>query len=319
MNTAPVPSPLKQSLLALAQSIGSSLRNELIIASIALTVVGTLTVLPRPTYPQVLPLPSVDQVALSSREAEELTRAHAASDGSLDKEVRAVGEQIRRIGTELSWGRAVNSERIGQLQRDVARLLARKGSDELLPGQEGLLRLRALQAQMFLSAAHNWATSGDLTTELRELGGSFHQVASQAWRGENGQFKLTDDELRLFFRIHFGRLAGLHNKHPFGPSLEELRRYYSANLRHPAGLAGDVGVQSAAQISFVRALGKVDPDYPASLAEGILRLRLGQPELALQNLTNHVDAHPDGPWFHLARNHRLLAAQLSQAIDEAGH
>src|SRR5690606_8890220 len=136
MKTTSVPSPVKKALPWRTMLRDSGPRNELIIALLSLTIVGTFTILPRPTYPQVLPLPSVNKASLASREAEELRRAHSVRDGSLDKEVRAVGEQVRRIGMALSLGQPVASASLVQIQKDVARLLKRPESTPAVSGTE---------------------------------------------------------------------------------------------------------------------------------------------------------------------------------------
>lgn len=294
------------------------LRNEVALVLVALSVSGAMVVIPRPTYPQVLPLPSVDTAQIHSREREEIRRALSVADGSLDKETRAIGEQFRRLGRTLATENAVTGPRLDALHKDARTLLARKASPLAPSGQDALLSLRALQGQLFLDSVAAFEATGELNDDLQELGGPFHTIAREAWL-KDGKMLLTHDELRLLFRVHWGKLTGLYEVEAFGPSLEELRRYYFTNLVHPPGASGDLMTQAANQIRFVRALGKVDSSYPASLAEGILQLRLGQPVLALENLQAHLVEHPDGEWTHLARNHLILASRQTDALAaEAG-
>lgn len=292
-------------------------RNEVALIIVALSLSGAMVVVPRPTYPQILPLPSIDRDRIPSREREEIHRAISVRDGSLDKETRAIGEMFRRIGLVLSTRRSLQGQELASFQKEVTRLLAREASEDTLSGTEALLRLRALQGQLFLDSVRLWLERGEENADLQELGGPFISIAKQAWV-EEGKMVLDEDELRLLFRVHWGKLTGLHGAAAFGPSLEELRRYYLTNLQHPAGPPGDLMTQTMNQIGLVRALGKVDSTYPAELAEGILQLRLGESRPALENLRAHLEQHPNGPWTHLARNHLILARRQAREVDRAG-
>src|SRR5688572_8263589 len=53
---------------------------------------------PRPTYPQTLPLPLIDPTYQQQREEAEIALAASARNDSLAWEIRAIGEQVRRIG-----------------------------------------------------------------------------------------------------------------------------------------------------------------------------------------------------------------------------
>ena len=292
------------------------LRNEVALTLVVLSLSGAMVVIPRPTYPQILPLPVIDRQQIGAREQEEIERALSVADGSLDKEARAVGEQVRRLGRTLAERGMAKGPELDALRSDAQRLLLREATDKTASGANALLNLRALQGQLFLDAVEIWRSTGTVNDDLRELGGPFHAIARDAWLND-GNLLLEQDELRLFFRVHWGKLTGLHSIDPFGPSLLELRRYYLSNLEHPPGARDDLMTQTINQIGFVRALGKVDNSYPALLAEGILQLRLGQSLTALENLTAHSREHPDGPWAHIARNHQILAAQNADELSKA--
>jgi hypothetical protein len=252
-----------------------------------------------------LPLPVIDRAQLRQVEAAEVARAKTVENGSLTNEVRAVGEQVRRIGAALAAPISPDPRLVEQVQLD-ANSLAQKSPD-------ALLALRALQAELFLQAVRAWETSHEVSQELRELGGPFSALAQSAWLDEAGHLTLEPDELRLLFRIHFGRLTGLHGLPPFGPSLEESRRYYGTHLRHPLAPRGDPVAQSLAQLPFAAALGNIDPEYPAALAVGILLLRAGDPLSAAPQLETYLRAQPNGPWSQVAQNSQLLAIRQSNA------
>ncbi len=65
-------------------------------------VVGTVIVVPRPTFPESLPLPTIDLEQMKTRETTERTRAMRAVDGSLSNRVRTIGEEVRRIGLKTA-------------------------------------------------------------------------------------------------------------------------------------------------------------------------------------------------------------------------
>jgi hypothetical protein len=293
------------------------LRNEVALILVALSLSGAVVIIPRPTYPQILPLPAIDGQQIHAREQEEIRRALSVADGSLDNDARAIGEQVRRVGRTLSTNDFITGPQLEAVRREARALLDREKTASLPAGTEALLNLRALQGQLFLDAVESWRKTGNVTDELRELGGPFHNIARDAWI-EEASLSLDQDELRLFFRIHWGKVTGLFGVTPFGPSHEELRRYYFSNLIHPPGAKGDLMSQTLSQIGFVRALAKIEPSYPVLLAEGILQLRLGQSLPALRNLTAHLEKHPDGPWAHIARNHAILAARQADEIAKAG-
>ncbi len=294
------------------------LRNEVALVGVALSLSGGLVVVPRPTYPQALPLPEVDSRQIRTRENEELRRALSVVDGSLDKEARAIGEQIRRIGYTLSVSRSVDPETLRRLRVDVQKLQGREKTADLPEGIEALLALRALQGQLFLDAIKNWLRDGKPSRDLHELGGPFLSLAREAWLRDD-HLVLNDDELRLLFRVHFGKVTGLSETKAFAPSLEELKRYYLTHLEHPPGPRSDVRSQTAAQLRFVRALMKIDSNYPGLLAEGILELRLGRPAQAAASLRAHLTRHPDGAFAHLARNHLLLAKREAAKLSQVGY
>ena len=292
--------------------------NASLIALVGLSIVGSLLVIPRPTYPQVLPLPEIDHARAQKREAKEVKRATKVLQGTLSKEARIVGEQFRRLGLVLSDSPRVENKALRSLHLDAAQLAAKAPAEGAPAGVESLLDLRALQAELFLDAVHAWLKSRKVDNELRELGGPFHRVARNSWLDEDGKLALNDNELRLLFRIHWGKVTGLYGKKPFGPTLEELRRYYNTNLQHPHGPGGDTRSKLLGQMGFAKALGDLDPDYPGLLAQGIIQLRMGESIAAANSLKAHLDQHPSGEWSQLARNHHLLAVRQANALSASG-
>src|SRR5690606_36306654 len=110
-------------------------------ACLAFAIVGILIVVPRPTFPESLPLPSIDPKQMELREQSEIKRAMRVANGSLSVQVRAIGEQVRRVGLQAAQSRPVPAPQLKTLEADVNALLT---NNQI----EALLDLRALQAEI---------------------------------------------------------------------------------------------------------------------------------------------------------------------------
>jgi hypothetical protein len=156
-----------------------------------------------------------------------------------------------------------------------------------------------------VSAARGWAATGTVALELRELGGDFPELATRsAWR-EGKSLVLTDEELSLLFRMRWNELAGIANEQPYTATLDEYRDRYSLLLRHPSGEAPELRLKR--QLGYVSAIEKLDRDYPASFARGVLLYHSGAYLASAEAFRAHLAAHPNGPWNLRARNHLLAA------------
>lgn len=282
-------------------------RGTTLLAFATLFTAATLVLLPRPTYPQILPLPIIDRSQSRQRESEELKTAAAVVDGSLERATRSVGEQVRRIGRLLATHERAPEARVSDL-RDEARSLANEPH-----GREQLLSLRALQAELFVQAATRWNTNQPPSSEVIELAGPFAKFAKSSWSDGRGGLVVSRDDLRLFYRIYWGKLTSLSPLSGFAPSLHETRRYYRTLLLHPPIVSPDAMSRNIARLSYAKALGDLDPTYPALLTQGLLQLKMGQPKLAHQLLVLHLSEHPEGQWTSIARNARLFAERVSQS------
>jgi len=273
---------------------------------VAFSTAGAFVLVPRPTFPHTLPMPDVSTDHVEEFERRQRMRALDVRDGSLSAEARAVGEQLRRIGAHASKRSPVPDALLRSLRQDASQLANR---DPV--GAEELLNLRALQTELFLQAAQNFVRTKESNSELDELGGGFHRILKRAWLDQNGQLRLSINELRLLFRVHWGELTGLRHHPKFEMAQVDVRRYFAIHLRYPPSPGDDYHSKTIEQMRFVRGLEKADPTYPVSLAIGILALRLGEPESAETALRQFIEARPDGAWGALARNHlRRALAEL---------
>ncbi len=272
---------------------------ELGVIAVGIAAIAAALALPRGAEPDVLPLPRVDRKEETRMLETERERARSVEQDPLPYEVRAVGEVFRRYGRADADGDA----RAASLQR--MELGARARSAREIAGDTALLRLRAVQTELFLGALSAWEAGQPNDTELEELGGNFIDKAeSSGWlRGQRIVLSLA--ERAVLFRLRWSELTGLREQAPFAPTANEWRLYYRCLLEHaPAGASDDL-------LAYVAAAERYDPEYPGDLARGIVQLRLGRPSEAVGPLSAFLAKKPNGRWRLRAQNHLALA--LAQA------
>jgi hypothetical protein len=279
---------------------------------VGIAVLGAFLVLPHEVEPDVLPLPRIDRRTVRIERAEEHARAEEARLRPLPFELRVVGERFRRYGRAVAVPDEVraNAELV-ELNRAVATAKTQHGVDPLL-------RLRAVQGELFARAVGRWEATGQADDELIELGGDLiAKVKASGWMSEPHRFVASADERAVLFRIRWSNLSGLLTTHPFSPTLDDWRTYYHFLLEHPEIHRGDCSraARARAQLRYVEALAKKDPEYPALLARGVLELRVGAPASAAAALLGYVGGAPEGPWRLRAQNY--LAAARAR-VNESG-
>jgi hypothetical protein len=267
-------------------------------------VTAALLIVPRAQASQELPLPTIDRVEQSRSLLTTQQLAAQAQKTPLPYEVRAVGEAIRRQGALRAGG----DEQAAQWSvSDV-----RDATQQALTahGPTPLLQLRALQLQMFLSAASEFKLPP--SPDLLELGGEFLEQAKGGGWIEGDTLLADPVELRAWFLIRWGALTNLTKMPQFAPTLNDWRTYYTFLLRPDHRPAETTELDGLAyRTRIVKALGQHDPDYPLDLALGILATQQGDSTAAAPSLRNFLRAHPDGSWVLRARN-TLKAATSSR-------
>lgn len=271
--------------------------------SLVVVLVGGLAyalLLPPPVEEPEIPLPVVDRGLERRRLELERRRAQAARRDALPFEVRAAGEAFRRFGLDSVRADAkVAENRLVALRRKIGTALRQYGS-------EPVLRLRALQGELFLKALEHFRTGSSPGLELLELGGNFAQKARDSgWLDRDGSLLFNPNERLTLFRIRWTELAGLRKNPAFSPTLNELRIYYRALLTLPEGALPRERSQN--QLRYVEAFARLEPDYPGGLARGAVLLRLGDKPGAQRELTAHLARFPDGPWALRARSYLRTA------------
>lgn len=274
----------------------------LLLLGCGLGVIGLLGV-PRPVVPYDVPLPRVVRPLLLAEQRAEAERVRNGWRG-LSRNVRTVGELVRRVGQAEAVGDAKSLVRLrGELMTAARTALAEDG-------EQALLDLRALQTELFLRALHDLAESAVTGPDALELGGTLSDRARQSGWIVNRRLRVADEPLRAFFRLRWADLVGLGTLSAFGPSLNDWRLFY----RHRF-MEGEHRFEQRSrlegQLEDIRALAHLDPSYPGDYAAGIVLYHLGAIDLALESFRAHLRAHPDGDWSLRARNYATAcAAQL---------
>jgi hypothetical protein len=288
---------------------------ELGAISVGLVLVTALLAVPRAARPGVFPVPLVDGEELSAARQRSAELADSAEQGGLPFETRAVGDALRRMGAALARGAAgsADAEHLQRLMSERVRAALRAGQSE------PLLRLRAVQARLFVRAVHEHAWGVPASKELIELGGDFATRATQnGWLSSAGCVA-TDDELRTLFERRWVELTRLREEPRFKPALGELRRYYRFLILHPERGKGDdppALERASMRLRYVEALAKRDTEYPIELARGSLLAELGAMPQSAQALSRYLSFSSGAEWNLRARNYLLYAAR-SDAAGEA--
>jgi hypothetical protein len=272
--------------------------------SLGIALSFSLLAIPRPSRPDVLPLPVVDRAeeARAAARARELTTRAAAEPLPFD--VRAVGEQVRRYGAASAAG----DEPLATAARGSAPSLAAHALGA--HGAEPLARLLAVQTELFAASIEDWEKSGRPSSELNELGGDFLERARDKGWLAGDRLLMDPGELRTAFKMRWLELTGLGQVSALRPSLNEWRIHYRLLLRlSPPSL--DAERDRERKLAVVAALGRRDPSYEMSLARGALLYQLGSYSDAAEELRSHLARHPDGRWHLRARNYLLAALEAS--------
>jgi hypothetical protein len=278
--------------------------------------------LPRGAAPDLIPVPALDQLAIEREVRTDRDRADRARRTPLSAEVRALGSAIRVFNTGEADG-----------ERDLVLSDARAAIDRarlpLVGGRldEEVLALRAVQLDGFLAEVRQFERTGNISPELKALGGTFIARMRRVGWCEGDRLLLTELERRAAFKATWNTLVDFDKVHAFALSNQETRALYTLYFSHPhapeaqrAALALaraqakdketcariDFGERAAAGAWLLPKLaeyGAMDPDYPLALARGVVLYQRHQYADAARAFTQWLEAHPDGPWTLRARNH----------------
>jgi hypothetical protein len=280
---------------------------ELGAVTVGVALASTLLAVPRAARPLLFPVPLVDPAEAAATRQKFADLAAGAERTGLPFETRAVGDAVRRFGAQLAAG--VGD---GEFTR---RLMSERVTAALAAGQfDALVRLRAVQARLFVQSVRAYDFTSPVPVELAELGGDFATRAkANGWVGPGGCVA-TDDELVTLFVLRWSDLTRLQSEARFKPTLAELRRYYRFLLVHPERGDGSARAKAAARLRYAEALAKRDGDYPIDLVRGALLGELGDGPASARSLTEHLRRSSGAEWQLRARDYLLfVATELGEA------
>lgn len=283
-----------------------------------------ILLVPRRAMPASVPLPLPEPGGLARAAAVDHQLAEQARHVPLAPAVRAMGSALRQF--HFLEAQSAQEYQLAQARQsvDAAR------PDALATGDDAMLALRAVQLESFLAEIRVFESTGEQSEELAAVAGSFVRgMQYEGWL--NGHALLASDGARrALFKEMWNALAGVQDRPPFQPPLDELRALYALYLQRPhpsrrarealaAGrraardprscevlVAGEVAAVEAWRLERIAQLSAIDPVYPALYARGIAYLRKGDYAHAADDLSAWLRAHPDGPFA--LRAHAYLRA-----------
>jgi hypothetical protein len=294
------------------------------LALIPLSVAFVLAalMLPQRAVPDQIPLPVLDQVAIEKELRADQSRADRAREKPLSAEVRSLGSAIRDFNTGEANGERdlVMSDARTAIERARLPVLGRGLDDEVLA-------LRAVQLEGFLLEVQRFEQTGEISPELKALGGTFVTRMRRVGWCEGHRVLLTDLERRAAFKATWNSVIDAEKTGPFALSNQETRALYTLYFTHPhaseaqrAALAlartqakdketcarindGERAAAGAWLLPKLAEYGILDPGYPLALARGVVFYQRHQYADAARYFSEWLELHPDGPWTLRARNH----------------
>ena len=265
--------------------------------SIAVGLIAVWLVSPRPTTPDVLPLPEVGKAEADRWFALEHARSLQAHRQQLPRQIRAIGESYREysLGTTLD---RPSSEELTRFRQRVALALQQGHASEVA-------QLRATQTELFVEAMREWRRTGRQEQELNELAGTFLSAASKNGWLDSLKQPLTDAALAVLFAMRWSHLAGLLDHQELQPPVVLWQLYFDFLLRHPEEALSAPMKKLQHQLGYVESLSRHDPHYPRDFALGVLQYRAYRYVEAEQSFRRFLANPANQRWRLRARNHWL--------------
>jgi len=303
------------------------LRRALVLSlvPIGVAVVFGSLLLPRAALPDAVPLPIADPRALARTRASDMDLAESTRTSPLAPNVRALGSALRVFHTTEAG--AADPDGLAQARHAVEDAMR----DAWPAGDAELLRLRAVELEIFLAEVDRFESSGVESRELDAVAGNFvRSMRDEHWI-EGHSVLPKRDALRAMYKQMWNAFLGLDGRKPFDLSLDEVRALYAFYLLHPhpsaaareaiasarrvpaaasRALALDDAERAAIEawrLDKIGHLSVLDPLYPADFARGAANLRRGDSQAAAKSLRDWLHVHPEGPLALRAQNYLRLA------------
>ncbi len=313
----------RTSLQSWLQTSGSG--RQLAAIPLAAAVLFGMFMLPRASAPDTVPLPAIDFHAIERAEAGDRALSMGLRSGGLPDELRSLGTMIRDFHSLEA--KDASAAELYEARRKIDVTFA---TAQAL-GNTHLLKLRAAHTDEFVQAVDHFRRTGEESTELAALGGSFvRRMRREGWC-EGHTLALSDRELRVFYKQMWSTVFGLAETPDFKLTLDEQRVIYAFYLTHAhppehlratfaaareraksaeecASLGeGERMASDGWRIEKVARLEAIDPNYPAHFARGVLHFQRGRFGAAADSFRAHLQAHPSGALSLRAQFHLRAA------------
>lgn len=336
---APLPPRVERALAKARAKSGrkqTDYRSRLLaLIPVSIALLGSVLFLPRATEPEAVPLPYLDTRALAAIERADDALAAEAEANRLPTDILAVGSALRALNA------AMTSSPDDQQKIHEARLTldtALQGAAERKDAADKLLALRAVQLKKFLAEVERFEKTGEISTDLVEIGGGFVPRNRAAGWIDGHRVLLTPSQRRAAFKTVWNAMTNTDRFAAFALTLDEQRALFTLYLtrphppearraefeaerraaRKPADCArAEFNERRALELwraEKIQRLGQIDPAYPTNYALGVAYFRAGRYDLASDSFRKYLDEHPDGPFVLRARNHLKAALEAEHEI-----
>ncbi len=312
----PVTPPTPRAALTMQSTAGQALA----LVPLAVGLLFGALVLPRGVPPDEIPAPTIDGRALARTIGDDEARAARVASVALGSRIRAVGSAFRAFN--VAEADHADVDRIASARAAIVDSLKGVMDDDL----EALRDLRAFHMVGFLAEVRRYEQTGEVSDELRELGGTFVSRMETVGWSVHHRVAMPDPVRRAAFKLTWNRTVLLDSSPRFALTLDETRALYAFYFSRPRGGAvavpGDVLGQRHAReaarkaaatwlLTKVAELSRIDPTYPGELARAAALYMKRDFRGSAAQYQTWLDAHPDGPWTLRAQNH-LRAAMLAE-------
>lgn len=329
MNSPKPPTPPSlRKLFGLESLAGQSLALVPLIVGL---LFGALA-LPRNVPPEEVPAPTIDARSLARLFAADDARAAQADRAPLPASVRAIGSAFRAFNAAEA-ARSEEATILKARSQVVDAIRDIKGADT-----DALLELRAFQLRSFLTEARRFEQTGEVSQELREVGGTFVDRMKKAGWCEGHHLAMPEAARRAAFKLTWNRTVLLEANPQFALALDETRALYAfyfanphpfeserAHLDATLPAGADRAACARAQVALDKAtaswllvkigeLAKVDPAYPTALARAAALFMKHDYRGSAALYSAWLDANPSGLWVLRAQNHLRAALLASDEV-----
>jgi hypothetical protein len=297
---------------------------------VGVAVVFGLLLAPRRAEPEELPVPIADARAIARVTRADHDLAERARREPLPAAVRALGSAIRDF--HVLEAHDADGRALGEARRAVDLALV----DAASGGNEGLLRLRAIELETFVEEIGRFTSTGEQSAEMQALAGGFvRSMTSEGWC-DGHTLAPSTAVLRVMFKQMWNAFVGLEAIKEFVPTLDEQRELFAFYLSHPhpskaareAIAAARRGARNekacralveaervaieAWRLDRIARVAAFDPAYPADYARGVADYRRGEFQTSAAAFRKWLGNHPDGPLALRAQNYLRAAVDADR-------